>query len=82
MPTLAMLCILTLKTIQPLLPLLEAFLGRAKPNLNRFGIFRFCAIDLTNLKSVWRIRSNRFGDGLFERTKMSQYLIMFLISTI
>jgi len=39
-------------------------LGRnrfAKPNLNRFRIFRFSAIDLTNLKPVWGIRVKPFS---------------------
>ena len=36
----------------------------AKPNLNRFMIFRFRTIDLLNLKPVWWNHPNRFADGL------------------
>ena len=49
------------------------YLGRdqlAKPKVNRFRIFRFCLIDLTNLKPISRIKPNRFRASLLERTEM------------
>jgi len=52
----------------------------AKPVSNRFRIFQFCTISLSNLKPVWRIRANRFGDSLVERTKMADGEAVFLYS--
>ena len=57
------------------------FLGRssrfAKPNINRFKILRFRAIDFTNLsKPVWRrfIRTNRYG-GWWKWVKPYSYTV-------
>ena len=62
---------------------IAALLGRnrfAKSVSNRFRVFWFRAVDMSNLKPVWRIRANRFVYGLVEQTKTADGEAIFLYS--
>ena len=62
---------------------IAALLGRnrfAKSVSNRFRVFWFRAVDMSNLKPVWRIRANRFVYGLVERTKTADGEAIFVYS--
>jgi len=49
-----------------------------KQKLKWFRILRFRAIDLSNLKPVWRNRPNHFVDSLLQQSKMAEWTKMYI----